>query len=807
MKTALLCLFALLPLVALAESGGPDPVGYSFARGNSAGFQTIASTSGAVAVLAPFGAGSDDLSFAAAIGFTFPFYGVGYTAVRINTNGIIGFGVSNTGTSVNADLTTATLSANVSAAAVFWDDLNFPAGQPGGLWVKTRTVGPLQEFVVEWDRVGFLGAPAAETVTFQAIFRSDGSFTFLYPDVTSTTGGRGASATFGIRDISGHTTGRRLQNSFNTAYLSNDDRIDYTRTPLPDLAAQALDFSGQPLSPKVNTVEATADGSDADVVPSVAEGKSVWFLWTAPSAGLVSFSTAASSFDTVLAVLIPGGAVQGTDDNAGGDGTSRVGPLVCTANSTFLIEVAGKDVGGTITSGLAQVTASFTPAERVSFRFETVQGWEGRPLEIALTRQLVNPATLDVAVEVRDDSGVVSTPTVRFEAGVSAAVITITPAADAVFTPGRRLSLSIVAQPGISISTQGNLTVEVLDDEPARVTAGKFFLLLTGGANPEDNAALSLSLASTGTFTGQLIQGATLLAFKGQMDAFGGATVLLPREELAPLALRLNFTQGGTVVGGGFTGPDGMGSNPGTSAFIFGPKNKVPTAIVGRYTLLTAGGTLAGSGYGTGTIAATGAVKFAGVLADGTPFSFGTTLGGTDASASRPIVASTRTHGGKGYFALQTSVENPGTGFVFRPAGVADKATSAFAAGYSDEPTVSLVKYTPPAARTQPSAGFIATAGQGTFGLGTAAALTDTVAFTLAATGKATSPTAGFTLKLDPKTGLYRGTRPNPVAGGKPIPFSGALDQTVDSGTGLGTGFGYSHEATTARGAFIVPRP
>ena len=73
-------------------------------------------------------------------------------------------------------------------------------------------------------------------------------------------------------------------------------------------------------------------------------GKSVWFAWTAPSSGTVSFDTVGSDFDTLLGVYT-GSAVGalttiGGDDDAAGDLKSRV-TFTATAGTTYRIAIDG----------------------------------------------------------------------------------------------------------------------------------------------------------------------------------------------------------------------------------------------------------------------------------------------------------------------------------------------------------------------------------------------------------------------------------------------------------------------------------
>ncbi len=75
-------------------------------------------------------------------------------------------------------------------------------------------------------------------------------------------------------------------------------------------------------------------------------GASVWYSWTAPASGSYAFSTAGSSFDTLLALYTGTGyplTLESANDNDGALPTSRVALTTVTAGTTYLIAVDGKN--------------------------------------------------------------------------------------------------------------------------------------------------------------------------------------------------------------------------------------------------------------------------------------------------------------------------------------------------------------------------------------------------------------------------------------------------------------------------------
>lgn len=260
-----ICVLGALTGSASAAVFGPDAFGYTGNSSNSpASFTTIKGAGGALVTPAdPANALFDDRFYAATIPFNFPFYGVNQTAAFLSTNGFISFGgTTNTNAALNTQVASsfgnntlasataliAGMQVDRSFIAPWWDDLQFTNAQAGGIYTLTRTLGVVQEFVVEWNSVAFFNS-TTDSVNFQAILRDDGSMTFLYRDVLSSNAGntRGGSATIGIHNLGG-TTGNNnfLQYSFNqAAALANGDRIDITLIPEPgSMALAAGSFAG-----------------------------------------------------------------------------------------------------------------------------------------------------------------------------------------------------------------------------------------------------------------------------------------------------------------------------------------------------------------------------------------------------------------------------------------------------------------------------------------------------------------------------------------------------------------------------------
>jgi hypothetical protein len=116
------------------------------------------------------------------IGFDFPFFGKTKTHLTIHVNGFLYFGdgtvlTDDSNTAVNVPLP----AGKIPYDAIFplWSNLRTQVAQGGGIfWEKIND----NTLIVQWNKVGMIGQGIANTLTFQAVLRSDGSITFRYRD-------------------------------------------------------------------------------------------------------------------------------------------------------------------------------------------------------------------------------------------------------------------------------------------------------------------------------------------------------------------------------------------------------------------------------------------------------------------------------------------------------------------------------------------------------------------------------------------------------------------------------------------------
>jgi hypothetical protein len=145
---------------------------------------------------------TDDSAQAVAIGFTFPFYGVDYTMVTIQSNGTLRWGDATYLSFGNTCLPTAT-NPSTNVLYVFWDDLN-PGLGAGEVYYETLGVAGDQRMVIQWDTANYSG-DAADLMRFQVVLHeATGFIDVCYVDTINAAdiGNNGAEATAGIQQSS-----------------------------------------------------------------------------------------------------------------------------------------------------------------------------------------------------------------------------------------------------------------------------------------------------------------------------------------------------------------------------------------------------------------------------------------------------------------------------------------------------------------------------------------------------------------------------------------------------------------------------
>jgi hypothetical protein len=217
----LLCA-SFLERAVQAASIGPDDFGYVATDTVPYAFEDISGSGTSVLI------GEDDTSITVPLGFTFPFYGVGYNNVSFTPNGLITFGGVNSEFG-NQNLAVAPPLGDLPSAAVLWDDWIV---NPGKVYYQTLGIVGARRFIVQWQQIQSFGGNVNSNVTFQAVlYETSGVLKFQYADTEvgapNAFASFGGSATVGIRDTGGNSNGRVLQWSFNSPVIASGLAIQF----------------------------------------------------------------------------------------------------------------------------------------------------------------------------------------------------------------------------------------------------------------------------------------------------------------------------------------------------------------------------------------------------------------------------------------------------------------------------------------------------------------------------------------------------------------------------------------------------
>ncbi|RMH79556.1 MAG: T9SS C-terminal target domain-containing protein, partial [Calditrichaeota bacterium] len=183
--------------------GGPDNFGHRWIDSDEPNGPTFdwIDISG---VGTPVSLGDDDF-IEVPLPFTFSFYGVDHTSIKISSNGYLTFGLD--ATDFSNDPIPDPIEPN-DVIAPFWDDLN-PA-QGGDVYYHSPDPNT---FIVQWDEVPHFGSGGP--YTFQAILKSDRRILFQYLDMNSPL----ESATIGIENFDGSDG---LEVVYNAPYMHDN---------------------------------------------------------------------------------------------------------------------------------------------------------------------------------------------------------------------------------------------------------------------------------------------------------------------------------------------------------------------------------------------------------------------------------------------------------------------------------------------------------------------------------------------------------------------------------------------------------
>ncbi len=347
---------------------------------------------------------------------------------------------------------------------------------------------------------------------------------------------------------------------------------------------------------------------------------------------------------------------------------------------------------------------------------------------------------------------------------------------------------TLTITPSYTFTMQPNLVLEANFASnvlaAAQGTYAGLFAPAGAARTQTDSGYFTFSLSKSGAVSGKLTIGSETDALSGKFSPDGGVQIISKRKNENPLTTTLqldlvNQAVEGTVSAGVFVAQLQGYLNP------FTAKNKA-TPYAGKYTLVIPGTTNpaigpAGAGYGTVTVSPTGAVAFAGSLADGTPVSQFSALSG---DGYWPLYLTL--YGGAGSFWGWNYFSNGAVNAFSGASWINPTNTSKTAAsrnGFTNQ-QANLVGslYN---ANSHPLIGL--TAGTVTLtGGDLPAPITNPVAFL--ANSKITFTNAAdtnhLTLTINPSTGIISGAFANPLAASIKIPVKGVLLQNQTNAQG-----------------------
>jgi hypothetical protein len=271
----------------------------------------------------------------------------------------------------------------------------------------------------------------------------------------------------------------------------NSNAVPQPTPPPNDNFASAQVISGCSGSVNGTNVGATRESGEPNHSPDNGGGsRSIWYQWTAPSSGSVTFTTAGSGFDTVMGIYTGSSvgslaSVGKADDNSATDKTSTV-TFSATAGTVYRIAVDGYNnsgSGGDTGPVTLNWTASNCGGAVMSFSQPGYNVNENAGvLVITVVRtgdtsgpSTVNYKTSDTAglqacsvnngiASERCDYGT-SVGTLRFAAGETSKTFAIPIVDDALVEGPEVFSLTLSAPAGGAIGNSPTVTVTIQNDD------------------------------------------------------------------------------------------------------------------------------------------------------------------------------------------------------------------------------------------------------------------------------------------------------------------------------------------------------
>ncbi len=579
--------------------------------------------------------------------------------------------------------------------------------------------------------------------------------------------------------------------------------------PANDDLANAATITG-----RSGIVAGTNSRATAEVGETSVSRRTVWYRWTAPSAGTVTFNTAGSPLAALVNIGV-GESFQVFTSFASGSASATI-PVIAGAEYRVAVDTNALENGE---YQQAPFVLNWTMSIPGTFSFENAtQGLFEDAVNVVFTVRRTGGSDGAVAVDysligetatIGVDFTGSSSGTLNFAAGETSKSITVGIVEDTLFegTETFRAELTTVADGAaigansaeiISIRNDDAFTPDVLFAKP-----GNYAAHVNLGGPHAASGVITFAVAKTGALTGKLLLGGATLPLKGSFDAFGAASITLPRKARAPLTIALQLAGGGeTLTGRVYDGTIDLQLD-GIRAGNFNPKTGDVPAQTGLYTAATLASADGPRGNGVAgmTVAATGVVKFIGAkLGDGTPIAFGGFVSRSGETIFYvPLYKGKGSIAGRITFRDRAATDADSTLSWFKPAGLIGEKL--YPGGFNVQTAFIASIYTKPAGNTRILLDDFG--GNGTLHLGGPGTDFD-AAINIAASTQlvtATGNPANFGLKFATATGAGTGTfAPNLLpAPGKKTPFTLVVLQKA--------GFGYGQFTIGAETGSVLLAP
>jgi hypothetical protein len=228
------------------DQGGPDPFGYRWIDSDEPGGPAFSwydiSTIGTP--ITGWSPSSDDGAVQIPLPFSFPFYGNSYSAVRVVTNGWIGFDLASTSVDY-FNVAIPDVTEPNDALYAFWDDLDLSSGGSVHYYYDAANA----RFIVQWTNVPHYSSGGP--YTFQVMLYTSGKILYQYLTMNAPDN----SATIGIENADGTIA---TQIVYDATYVHNNLAIRISRgvTWMTQTPTGGTVAPGDSLTIKVN-VDAT----------------------------------------------------------------------------------------------------------------------------------------------------------------------------------------------------------------------------------------------------------------------------------------------------------------------------------------------------------------------------------------------------------------------------------------------------------------------------------------------------------------------------------------------------------------------